>query len=116
MALRVHRATDAGPVELEELEHDGFTVVADTKEDMIELYARFMRYLQNDTDTFDPVLVEIAMDMERGYGPGEHQHPEGRELKNRDVLRFNEDEIHSLVEFYVETIPGHNNVRDRRVH
>lgn len=65
MAIIIHNADDATPVDLDGLKSGGQVIVLETSTDVVnhyrEVLERYHRHLNENTDIFDRVMVEVTL-------------------------------------------------------
>lgn len=70
MAIKIHNADDDQPVDLDGLKAGGQVIVLESSTDVVnhyrEVLERYHRYLNENTDIFDPVMVEITLETNEG--------------------------------------------------
>jgi hypothetical protein len=100
MAVRINKADEPKAVDLEHLKDGGVVIVCDTDDDwrqFIETAAlRYHRWMNNNTDVFDPVMVEIMLDLGKG--------PNGAQV-NSNVLQLDGNDLVEHVASFVELDP-----------
>lgn len=70
MAIKIYNADDDQPVDLEAWKSGGQVIVLETPVDVVAHYRQVLedyhRWLNTNTDIFDPVMAQITMEFEPG--------------------------------------------------